>query len=388
LFAQRAALIITGTPTRPDGHFVNPVHSFVPDSIVLALICAMATPWSAHAEAPAGVRVVELKAGKARTDATSSVMDGRSKQPGKAAGKIQGVFRGDWGLTLTYRKSDLVIHEDAKYLSLKAHNKGLVPAAHPEAWKLVKDLADQKGTDCDRPSPSARMGKCELTKAGELAGRDLKGADLTKAKLAGDLDGTDLSGANLSGATVQGGLTIKPSTRLTDANLSGLYSDGNNRLTAAGADLSGTRLDRANLYGADFKGARLERANLSGAALTGANLSQAALGGADLNHSDLTFADLSTGSLSGARLREADLTQANLSGADLSSANLQQANLAGANLAGIDLRGADLSSANFTEATGADTAQVDAHTDFTSATCPDGVAVDGSAVTTCIGHGF
>lgn len=354
----------------------------------MALIFALVVPVTARSDDFPPSKAIELKAGITAAKATPLPKKQRTETSGNTGKKVHGQFRGDWGNTLEYARNDLVLFEDAKYVSLKAQNKGLVPASHPEAWKLVKDLADQKGTDCDRPSPAARMGKCDLTKAGGLAGRDLKGADLAKAKLAGDLDGTDLTGANLSGATIQGGLTIKPSTRLTNANLSGLYSDGNNRLTAAGADLSGTRLDRANLYGADFKGARLERANLSGAALTGANLSQAALGGADLNHSDLTFADLSTGSLSGARLREADLTQANLSGADLSSALLQQANLAGANLAGADLRGADLSSANFTEATGTDSAQVDAHTDFTSAICPDGVTVDGSAVTTCIGHGF
>lgn len=366
---------------------MNPVRSYISCSIALTLTAALAIPASAGAEGPGHPAVVELKAGGTPPEANTAAAGGTGGKREKA-GKTKAQFRGDWGASLSYRKADLVLHDDAKYLSLKADNRGLVPAAHPEAWRLVKDLSDQKGTDCDRPGPAARMGQCDLTKPGGLAGRDLKGASLTKAKLSGDLEGADLTDADLRGASVQGGLTIKPSTRLSHANLSGLYSDGNNKLTAAGADLSGTKLDRANLYGADFKGARLDHASLNNASLTGANLAQAALSEADLNHSDLTFADLSAGSLSGARLREADLTQANLSGADLSSAHLRQANLAGANLAGADLRGADLSSANFAEATGTDSTQVDAHTDFTSATCPDGVTVDGSSVTTCIGHGF
>ena len=68
------------------------------------------------------------------------------------------------------------------------------------------------------------------------------------------------------------------------------------------ANLTGARLDGADLIGARLDGADLTGAWLGGANLTGAHLEGANLTGAQLNGADLTDADLHVATLTGAHL--------------------------------------------------------------------------------------
>ena len=127
------------------------------------------------------------------------------------------------------------------------------------------------------------------------------------------------------------------------------------------ADLTGCRLDSANLgramlVGVNFTAASLEVARLSVADLTHANLSGAELTNAKLDNSEMGHANLSDADLSRATLIGAFMCEANLTGADLRHADLTAADLAGANLTGADLTNAtfgdtDLCGANLTDAT-------------------------------------
>ena len=115
-------------------------------------------------------------------------------------------------------------------------------------------------------------------------------------------------------------------------------------------DLSRAFLTRAVLVGADLSGGRLDRANLSVAVLHYINLSQALLRRADLPHVQGYRADLSAAYLEGADLSGAILAEANLSYARLEGANLSEAFLDGADLSGARLDGADLSGARLERA--------------------------------------
>lgn len=308
-------------------------------------------------------------------------------KPNKST-KLPGVFRGDWGETPIYVKDDRVNHEGAVYLSLLDDNQNQVPALIPAYWQLIKPAKDKDPALCLSPAPGADLGECDFTGDLVLKDLDLSGANLSKARLSGDLGVADLSGANLSRAAVLGSLIIGPDTRIDHANLSGLQSDGNNPVIAESADMNNSNLSNANLYGARMKGVNLDNATLTGAKLTGADLTSAQFQAATLRQTDLTYANLSSGNFSNASLNEANLSESSLIGADFSQANLQQANLAGADLSEADLSGANLSGANFAGGQGAETAHIDRRTNFTSAVCPDGVTVDGTQVTTCVGHGF
>ena len=111
---------------------------------------------------------------------------------------------------------------------------------------------------------------------------DLKGLDLSKAKLAkaaferADLDGANLEAADLSAASMR-------------------------RATLRESYLVGANLSGANLENADLEGAKLERANLSGANLTRANLEGAVLTGANLSGAQLSYAQLAGARLTGAK---------------------------------------------------------------------------------------
>jgi uncharacterized protein YjbI with pentapeptide repeats len=304
------------------------------------------------------------------------------------SGELPGVFRGDWGETLIYARHDRVNYEEAAYLSLENGNQNQPPSISPAFWRRVKNFKESDSENCLSPGQGVDLTKCDFSEETSLKDRNLNGAVLSEARLGGELGSADLSGANLSGAAVIGSLVISPDTRLEHANLSKLQSDGNNPLIAESANLSNTNFSEANLYGAKMTGADLAGADLTGATLTGAELAETRLEGVALSKANLTFANLSAGVLADAALSEADLTDANLADADFSRANLQQANLAGTELAGTDLSGADLRGANLTAAKNADNAIIDSATDFTDAICPDGVSVDGTQVTTCVGHGF
>lgn len=301
---------------------------------------------------------------------------------------LPGVFRGDWGETLVYAKNDRVNHEDAAYLSLENGNQNQPPAISPNYWRLLKTFQAADPQACVAPKPGSDLSKCDFSNEVNLKDRDLSGAVLKKARLSGELGNANLNGADLSGAAVIGSLVIGPNTRLANANLSKLQSDGNNPLIADAADLNHTNLSEAKLYGAKLNHANLAGARLTGSTLTGAELSASRLEGAELGKSNLSFANLSGGVLAHAALGEADLSEANLTDADLSQTNLRQANLAGADLKGSDFSGANLSGADLRSAKNTELAVIDEQTDFTSAVCPDGATVDGTQVSTCVGHGF
>jgi len=311
-----------------------------------------------------------------------------SKKPGEKP-KNSSVFRGDWGDGISYRKDDRVVTEDeSSFLSLADDNLGHPPAVTPQFWRLIKKGHPAKPEDCKKLEPSAKLGKCDFTAGENLNGASLAGADLSRAKLAGELGAADLTGANLSHASVQGGLTIRPETKLRKADLTGLQAGAGNQLQAEGADLSEAKLAHADLYNANLPHAQLVKATLKDANLTGANLEAARFDQADLSHTDLSFANLNSGNLQQASLTGANLTDADLTYADLSQAQLKGAVLAGTDLTGANLFGADLQGANLVSAKGAESAHIDSTTNFASAVCPDGVTVDGATVTTCVGHGF
>jgi hypothetical protein len=103
-----------------------------------------------------------------------------------------------------------------------------------------------------------------------------------------------------------------------------------------------------NLSGANLSGARLEHADLREADLSGANLSGADLFQADFSKANLSGSNLNAAGLFQAGFSEADLSGANLSAADLYQANLSKANLSGARLITALLLDTDLTDADLT----------------------------------------
>lgn len=113
--------------------------------------------------------------------------------------------------------------------------------------------------------------------------------------------------------------------------------------------------DRITLARADLSGARLDGAQLANLDLAGAHLHHASLAGADLVWCDLAGATLVDARLSGARLDRAcldgaDLRRARLDGASLVGASLKNTLLLNASLRGVELSEAQRKEAVFTEA--------------------------------------
>jgi hypothetical protein len=98
------------------------------------------------------------------------------------------------------------------------------------------------------------------------------------------------------------------------------------------ADLSGAKLNRANLIDAKLSAADLSKASLGGANLFGADLSGANLGGAILYGTILSAANLNFANLSGA-----NLFLANLWSARLDHANFDKAMVGSTTFGGVDL---------------------------------------------------
>jgi uncharacterized protein YjbI with pentapeptide repeats len=321
-----------------------------------------------------------------------SAIQPESSQPANNLAKsapLPGSFRGDWGPSPVYAKNDRVNFERGAYLSLVDGNQNQLPANSRGYWRLVKQFKALHEENCFSPAPGSDMGECDFSADnGLLKDRDLRKANLFKARLNGELGAADLSEANLSGAAVLGKLVINPETRMMGANLSYLQSDGNNPVVGESANLAGVNFTKANLYGAKLSRADLSQGKFPEAVLTGSDLTSANLSGADLNKADLTYTNLTGSNFSAARLTAASFEQADLHQANFSGASLQRANLPGVQLAGANLSGTDLSGANLASAQGADSAIIDDQTNFTGAVCPDGITVDGTQATTCVGHGF
>jgi len=120
------------------------------------------------------------------------------------------------------------------------------------------------------------------TRAVNLRGANLAGADLTKANLAGvTLDDANLSGATLTNATLV-------SADLSRTNLSGA--------TGRDADFSEAVLQRADLKKSEFIRAKFKAVNLQFADATGAHLAGSDFRGALLTGSKFADADLTLAS--------------------------------------------------------------------------------------------
>lgn len=125
-------------------------------------------------------------------------------------------------------------------------------------------------------------------------------------------------------------------------------------------DLSGARLEGADLSNLDFAGAVFDGATLRKANLQNTVVTNARFHNADLNGVSLTFrcegADFTGASLRDSRLtygffRKANFQNADLTGADLGGTQLDFVNLAGANLSGARLSYPRLRQARFDEHT-------------------------------------
>lgn len=163
--------------------------------------------------------------------------------------------------------------------------------------------------DLHRPL-DLRFAELNLT---NLAGMDLRKADLRQAKL----NGADLRRAKLQGADLTRAMLERADLRWAQLQRAILIEAELQR-----ADLTGAQLKNANLILA-----QLQKANLSDAQLQGADLEEAQLQGADLEAANLKWAGLED-----AQLKDANLHEAKLQGADLTGAQLQGAELSGANL--------------------------------------------------------
>jgi TIR domain/Pentapeptide repeats (8 copies) len=98
-------------------------------------------------------------------------------------------------------------------------------------------------------------------------------------------------------------------------------------INLAGSNLRGADLSEADLSGADLVEADLSRADLTRVKLGAAVLRWADLDAANLSRADLTGTNLGGAFLGGANLSEAYIVGANLSGAYLTGAKLQKAQL-------------------------------------------------------------
>lgn len=311
-----------------------------------------------------------------------------ARQAAPIAAEPVGEFRGDWGETPIYAKDDRVIYNNVEYQSLENDNQNQPPADSPQYWQALKTLETADAAACQARLPGSDMHHCDFSQGSGLKDKNLRGANLSNARLTGELGNADLSGANLSSAALIGSLVIGPAARADHANLSKLQSDANNPLIGQGADFNHSDFSAASLAGAKLAGANLSAGNFSNADLSGAQLANGLLSNANLQHSNLSYADLSAAELGQADLSAADLSDANLSDGDFAGANLSQARLAGSDLARSDLRGANLSGAMLQAAKNTDSALIDSGTDFSNAVCPDGARVDGMRISSCLGHGF
>lgn len=123
------------------------------------------------------------------------------------------------------------------------------------------------------------------------------------------------------------------------------YYNSNDLPQLVTANLSGSRLCRANLAGAN-----LSYIDLTGVDLVEANLARANLEFSFLMKADVAFANFLKASLASANLSHAYLYGSCFEGSDLRGSNLTEANFGRANLLSANLHGATVDNANFDEA--------------------------------------
>ena len=146
-----------------------------------------------------------------------------------------------------------------------------------------------------------------------LQGAVMKGVNLSRTNLASvNFQGADLTGANLSGANL---VLVRTPGLNYRSDITSAFS----AFFVFGVSSSGNACDRTSyaFTSAEKQGIRLTFADLSGAKLQGANLSQALLAYSNLSGADLRGADLK-----GAVLVCSNLDKAVLDGADLKNARL------------------------------------------------------------------
>ncbi len=329
----------------------------------------------------------------------------------EAAPRLAMAFLGDWEQSHSYRKGDVVSHDNALYQSLKNKNKNSVPGNVPTNWRKILgggSGGSDRTPECDNPGMAANLIGCQFQDETKLRSKDLRGAQLIKAGLSGDLGTINLEGANLSGAnfgisddgeppvgaslTLQGGTEGGTLANLRGANLSNTITANGFPIQASFVEFTG-----ANLAGIMWQGANLEGAWMTHATMTHAQLLDCNCALATLAYADLRSAVLWNAKMSGTNLYAANLTRAQLSGANVSNADFSYANMAHAsltvdanpsNLAGANFTGADLTGVNFTDATGGDSVIYDSSTRFDATICPDGSKVNGTSIPNCQGHGF
>lgn len=164
-------------------------------------------------------------------------------------------------------------------------------------------------------------------------GKDGKQANLENA----DLSGTKLYKAELKMARLRG--AILEHAELEEANL--------DAADLRGANLTEARLESAFLKSANLQSAILEGANLEGVSLFEANLKNATLKMANLEDACMIDANLENANFEGASLLFAEIDGANLKNTNFKNALLNGASLEGVYIDGTNLTGADLSDAIF-----------------------------------------
>ena len=232
------------------------------------------------------------------------------------------------------------------------------PSSLPRGWQLQKGYLI---------GPSANLPEAKLTGA-SLAGANLVGANLYGA----NLTDVDFTKANLNGAS------------LSDANITGTKFAGailSNVISAYEVGTPASLPKEWNLIDGSYEGnvvaylvgprASIGGAQLAGISFKGDVLSNIYMPGSNLVDTDFTGAVIQTGDLASSDLEEANFTNANLKGSNFSNADFEGANFTGANFSGVNFAGARLLSISGTGST-----------NFTGATCPDGV-VYGSPGANC-----
>ena len=149
---------------------------------------------------------------------------------------------------------------------------------------------------------------------------------------AADLTGARLNSANLSYAKLSG-------ASLRDGSL--VLSLGS-FLRAGGADFS-----NVNFIGSSLAYANLRNANLSGATTTFAGFTNADMRGAQLVGTDGYFGAIVGSDLRGANMRGMDFSNSDVNGTDMRGADMREMNLTNADFTGSRMGGVDLKGSHF-----------------------------------------
>jgi uncharacterized protein YjbI with pentapeptide repeats len=211
--------------------------------------------------------------------------------------------------------------------------------ANPEHVAMLRRGASEwNAWRKEHPEVTPDLWRLELDDDVMLANADLSGARMDRAQL----KRTDLRNANLAGASLECALihgAYLGFARLAGADLSGsVLTD----VSLDYADLTGCQL-QCEISGGSFARAVFTGARVAGANIRSANLFAAGLAAIDLTGANLSDSNLTNADLSGAILRRADLTGANLTGTNLEGAQMDGANLTCAHMVRTRLKGARLS---------------------------------------------